>query len=128
MEVLNSYQRQKLDESNDEDFYSDPKFVYHLDSSFRTNLTSIYKEELNDNAAVLDLMSSWDSYLPSEKNYSNNMNDLKRGKKNRSKNALFNPYTNGISTYDLAYLSSKRVKKNKTAELESNFTKEYFVA
>ena len=56
------------------------------------------------------------------------MNDLKRGKKTRSKNALFNPYTNGISTYDLAYLSSKRVKNNKTAKFQSNFTKEYFVA
>ena len=31
-----------------------------------------------------------------------------RSKKNRSTNALFNPYVNGISTYDLAYLSSKK--------------------
>ena len=36
------------------------------------------------------------------------MIELKRGKKNRSKNALFNPYKNGISSYDMAYLSSKR--------------------
>ena len=32
----------------------------------------------------------------------------RRSKKNRSTNALFNPYVNGISTYDLAYLSSKK--------------------
>ena len=69
MEVLNSYQRQKLDESNDEYFYSNPKFVYHLDSNFRAILSSIYKNELNDNSTVLDLMSSWDSYLPSEKKF-----------------------------------------------------------
>ena len=56
------------------------------------------------------------------------MNDLKRGKKTRSKNALFNPYANGISSYDLAYLSSKRVTKNKTAELQSDSTKDYFAA
>jgi len=26
LEVLNNYQRKKLDESNDDEFYSDPKF------------------------------------------------------------------------------------------------------
>ena len=69
MEVLNSYQRQKLDESNDEIFYSNPKFVYHLDANFRKYLSSIYKNEIEDNSTVIDLMSSWDSYLPSEKKY-----------------------------------------------------------
>ena len=69
MEVLSKYQRQKIDESNDEDFYSDPKFVYHLDSNFRNYLSSVYKNEIKDNSTVLDLMSSWDSYLPSEKIY-----------------------------------------------------------
>ena len=69
MEVLNNYQRKKLDESNDEEFYSDPKFVYHLDANFRTYLSSVYKNEINDNSTVLDLMSSWDSYLPKEKKY-----------------------------------------------------------
>ena len=67
MKVLSNYQREKLDESNDEDFYSEPKFVYHLDSNFRNYLTSIYKDEIKDFSTVLDLMSSWDSYLPSEK-------------------------------------------------------------
>ena len=69
MEVLNNYQRKKLDESNDEDFYSDPKFVYHLDANFRNYLSSVYKKEIKDNSTVLDLMSSWDSYLPQEKKY-----------------------------------------------------------
>ena len=69
MEVLNTYQRQKLDESNDEEFYSDPKFVYHLDSNFRKYLSNVYKSEIVDNSVILDLMSSWDSYLPSEKKY-----------------------------------------------------------
>ena len=69
MEVLNNYQRKKLDESNDEEFYSDPKFVYHLDANFRNYLSSVYKNEINDNSTVLDLMSSWVSYLPLEKTY-----------------------------------------------------------
>ena len=69
MEILNSIQRRKLDESNDLEFYSSPKFVYHLDSNFRKELTNIYNEEFSSNSTVLDLMSSWDSYLPTKKNY-----------------------------------------------------------
>ena len=69
MEVLNNYQRKKLDESNDEEFYSDPKFVYHLDENFRQYLSNVYKKEISDDSTVLDLMSSWDSYLPQEKKY-----------------------------------------------------------
>ena len=69
MEVLNNYQRGKLDESNDEEFYSDPKFVYHLDANFRQNLSDLYEREIDNNSTVLDLMSSWDSYLPKGKKY-----------------------------------------------------------
>ena len=69
MEVLNNYQRQKLDESNDEEFYSDPKFVYHLDANFRQYLSGVYDNEISEGSTVLDLMSSWDSYLPKRKRY-----------------------------------------------------------
>ena len=69
MEVLSNYQRKKLDESNDEEFYSDPKFVYHLDANFRQNLSDLYEREIDNNSTVLDLMSSWDSYLPKGKKY-----------------------------------------------------------
>ena len=69
MEILNLNQRRKLDESNDLDFYASPKFVYHLDSNFRKELTKIYNEELCSETTVLDLMSSWDSYLPTTKKY-----------------------------------------------------------
>ena len=51
------------------------------------------------------------------------MIEFKRGKKNRSKNALFNPYKNGISSYDMAYLSSKKNLRNKTFNLQNNFQK-----
>ena len=69
LEVLNYYQRKKLDESNDEEFYSEPKFVYHLDLNFRQHLSLVYESEINENSTVLDLMSSWDSYLPRGKAY-----------------------------------------------------------
>ena len=56
------------------------------------------------------------------------MIDLKRSKKSRSKNALFNPYKNGISSYDMAYLSSKKVFKTKTIYLQSDSQKNYLAA
>ena len=69
MDVLKNYQRKKLDENNDEEFYSDPKFVYHLDSNFRQYLSGVYENEIIDNSTIIDLMSSWDSYLPKGKKY-----------------------------------------------------------
>ena len=56
------------------------------------------------------------------------MIEFKRSKKNRSKNALFNPYKNGISAYDMAYLSSKKVLKNKTFNLQNDFEREDIAA
>ena len=56
------------------------------------------------------------------------MIEFKRSKKNRSKNPLFNPYKNGISSYDMAYLSSKRVLKNKTIYQQSDSQKDYLAA
>jgi len=56
------------------------------------------------------------------------MIELKKGKKNRSKNALFNPYKNGISSYDMTYLSSKKKLKNKTVYLKNDSKKDYFAA
>ena len=53
---------------------------------------------------------------------------LKRSKKKRSKNALFNPYKNGISSYDMTYLSSKRNLKIKTVYQENNSKKDYLAA
>ena len=69
MEVLNNYQRKKLDETNDEEFYSNPKFVYHLDANFRKYLSKVYEKEIADYSTILDLMSSWDSYLPKGLSY-----------------------------------------------------------
>ena len=52
------------------------------------------------------------------------MIEFKRSKKSRSKNALFNPYKNGISNYDMTYLSSKKVLKNKTFNQQNDFQKD----
>ncbi len=56
------------------------------------------------------------------------MIEFKRAKKRRYKNALFNPYKNGISEYDMAYLSSKKVLKNKPFNLQNDFQKDNLAA
>ena len=56
------------------------------------------------------------------------MIEFKTSKKSRSKNALFNPYKNGISDYDMAYLSSKKTLKNKTYNLQNDFQKDNIAA
>ena len=56
------------------------------------------------------------------------MVEFKRSKKSRSKNALFNPYKNGISEYDMTYLSSKKVLKNKILNIPNDFQKDNLAA
>ena len=56
------------------------------------------------------------------------MIDYKKSKKNIYKNSLFNPYKNGISSYDMTYLSSKRSSKNKTVYLKNYSKKDYLAA
>ena len=56
------------------------------------------------------------------------MIEFKRSKKSRSKNALFNPYKNGISQYDMAYLSTKKVLKTKTIYLRCDSQKDNLAA
>ena len=56
------------------------------------------------------------------------MDLLKKNKIKKAKKALFNPYINGISSYDLAFLSSKRFKKNKNTFHKKDLNNDYFVA
>ena len=56
------------------------------------------------------------------------MIEFKKSKKTRSKNALFNPYKNGISSYDMAYLSSKNVLKTKIVYQQSDCQKDNLAA
>lgn len=64
--MLKPEQRNKLDPTNDTDFYSYPRFVTHVDEGFIEQLTNLYQEKLKPNTRILDLMSSWVSHLPEE--------------------------------------------------------------
>jgi hypothetical protein len=67
--VLNSAQRSKLDGTPDTLFYEFPRFVTHVDQEFIDRLTQLYRERLQPQGEILDLMSSWVSHLPQEMSF-----------------------------------------------------------
>jgi len=56
----------RLDGSDDADFYQVARLVTHIDDDTIAALTAVYREMLPAHSAVLDLMSSWVSHLPPE--------------------------------------------------------------
>ena len=57
---------QRMDESMDFNFYSQPRFVTHIDEGAIAAITQYYRESLAPGADVLDICSSWISHLPPE--------------------------------------------------------------
>ena len=55
-----------MDESPDFNFYSQPRFVTHIDAGAIAAITQYYRETLEPNSDVLDICSSWISHLPPE--------------------------------------------------------------
>lgn len=64
--LLRPNQRTKLDDTDDTQFYSMPRFVTHVDEGFIAQLTQLYRDRLKPNTRILDMMSSWVSHLPEE--------------------------------------------------------------
>lgn len=58
------------DESDDAAFYHQPRFVAHIEPSTIQVVTQLYRKILPPGGAILDLMSSWISHLPSEMAFS----------------------------------------------------------
>ena len=59
----------KADPSDDAAFYAEPRLVTHIDDQAIAALTDFYRQVLPPGGALLDLMSSWVSHLPSEVAY-----------------------------------------------------------
>jgi len=59
----------RIDENSDALFYQAPRLVTHIDPATIECLTEFYREQLPAETALLDLMSSWVSHLPSEVSY-----------------------------------------------------------
>ncbi|MEM7759957.1 MAG: class I SAM-dependent methyltransferase [Cyanobacteria bacterium P01_A01_bin.40] len=68
--MLRPEQRSKLDDTNDLYFYDAPRLVTHVDKDFIDRLTNLYRERLQPESRILDLMSSWISHLPAEVKFS----------------------------------------------------------
>lgn len=54
----------RIDDSEDELFYSTPRFVVHIDDGAIRKVGEIYAQLLPQGGAILDLMSSWRTHLP----------------------------------------------------------------
>ncbi len=61
--------RTKMDDGNDTEFYSFPRFVTHVDEGFIDQLTQLYRDRLKPNTRIFDMMSSWVSHLPEESEF-----------------------------------------------------------
>jgi len=59
------------DESADELFYRQPRFVEHIDDVAVSDVIEIHRRHLPQNGKILDLMSSWVSHLPTDVAYAN---------------------------------------------------------
>jgi hypothetical protein len=64
--LLRPNQRTKLDDTDDRQFYSMPRFVTHVDEGFIDQLTQLYGDRLKPNTRIFDMMSSWVSHLPED--------------------------------------------------------------
>ncbi len=59
----------RYNEMPDEEFYSVPRLVTHIDDRAIGAVTQLYRETFPLGGKVLDLMSSWVSHLPEEVHY-----------------------------------------------------------
>jgi len=59
----------QADPTPDEQFYVEPRKVVHLDLYAIQTVTNLYRELIPADSAILDLMSSWRSHLPTEVKY-----------------------------------------------------------
>jgi SAM-dependent methyltransferase len=55
---------ERVDESDDASFYTEPRLVAHIDDAAIAEVTSLYEALLPRRATVLDLMSSYLSHMP----------------------------------------------------------------
>jgi SAM-dependent methyltransferase len=67
--LLQPNQRIKLDDSDDQLFYNYPRFVTHVDEGFIQQLTDLYRQRIPANTRILDMMSSWVSHLPTDRDF-----------------------------------------------------------
>jgi SAM-dependent methyltransferase len=68
-EFFDSNAFKRDDETPDSRFYSEPRYVQHIDETAVEMVRNTYGRFLKDDMRVLDLMSSWKSHLPENINF-----------------------------------------------------------
>ena len=86
----------RIDEGDDLAFYSFPRLVHHIDEVAVAALSATYKQLIPENAAILDLMSSWVSHLPKDVEYAEVI-----GHGMNAEELAANPQLSGWFTQDL---------------------------
>jgi hypothetical protein len=56
----------RADEGDDENFYTLPRLVYHIDEPAVASLTQYYRANIPAGSSILDICSSWVSHYPLE--------------------------------------------------------------
>lgn len=56
----------RADEGDDENFYTLPRLVYHIDEPAVASLTQYYRANIKPGSSILDICSSWVSHYPLE--------------------------------------------------------------
>ena len=59
----------RYDETDDTNFYNEPRLVTHIDDAAIAAATGFYREVMPAGGRILDLMSSWVSHLPEDVEY-----------------------------------------------------------
>ncbi len=57
---------ERMDDSGDNQFYSVPRLVVHIDDAAIAATTALFRDYVPADSDVLDLMSSWRSHLPND--------------------------------------------------------------
>lgn len=56
----------RADEGDDENFYTLPRLVYHIDEPAVASITQYYRANIKPGSEILDICSSWVSHYPLE--------------------------------------------------------------
>jgi len=56
----------RADQNDDGNFYTIPRFVYHIDEPSVSSITQYYRKNIKKNSDILDICSSWVSHYPLE--------------------------------------------------------------
>ena len=94
--MLDAAAREKIDTDDDARFYSQPRFVQHVDEAFRERLADLYAESLPAGTTVLDLMSSHVSHFPEDVEFERVLGHGMNGEE-----LGVNPYLDEFLTRDL---------------------------